>query len=398
MTKSERAHQNKINAQKSTGPRSEAGKERARRNALKHGLTATQLILPDEKPEAIDALAQALNESMNPQNAAEDLCVQQAAVAALRMERIVAAEAAIVSDQVRHAQTQWDYEQTTRLLEAIRMLREDPAMACVKLKSFGMGVAWMLAQWKDIDNILDARGHLNNLDAIKEALRLQGFNPNALYVEGGTAFDFANHAMSSIPNFTDQQKLCDFHERSIPPMYIAMYGENSTIQADVAPGLLREWVAREIAELKELAAIYKPIDDASRREAPIRAQLLADTPQNRLMIRYLKDAESSFEKAHKTLAKLRADRAKEAEAAVALADDPAPAFAMVDLAVADSQNEAELAAETDASDIEVGSYVRINGVRYEAVETTNGALLLVPEPSTEHLTTPNSASTPIRTV
>jgi hypothetical protein len=39
---------NRLNAQRSTGPRTEAGKANSRRNALKHGLTAEKMLLEYE--------------------------------------------------------------------------------------------------------------------------------------------------------------------------------------------------------------------------------------------------------------------------------------------------------------------------------------------------------------
>ena len=39
---------NRANAKLSTGPTTEAGKKRSRRNALKHGLLSTTLLLPTE--------------------------------------------------------------------------------------------------------------------------------------------------------------------------------------------------------------------------------------------------------------------------------------------------------------------------------------------------------------
>src|SRR5207247_3252677 len=49
---------NRQNSLKSTGPTSVEGKSRSAMNALKHGLTAEQIVLPNEDPEAYDALRQ----------------------------------------------------------------------------------------------------------------------------------------------------------------------------------------------------------------------------------------------------------------------------------------------------------------------------------------------------
>src|ERR1700674_5170479 len=48
----DRAAINKANAQKSTGPRTEAGKQRSSLNALRHGLTGQTVVLPTEDHSA----------------------------------------------------------------------------------------------------------------------------------------------------------------------------------------------------------------------------------------------------------------------------------------------------------------------------------------------------------
>ena len=48
---------NRLNAQKSTGPRTVEGKSASRQNALKHGVDAASLIIPGEDPALYDQLA-----------------------------------------------------------------------------------------------------------------------------------------------------------------------------------------------------------------------------------------------------------------------------------------------------------------------------------------------------
>jgi hypothetical protein len=52
-----RAAVNKANAQKSTGPRTDAGKQRCKLNALRHGLTGHTIVLPTEDHSAYQRLA-----------------------------------------------------------------------------------------------------------------------------------------------------------------------------------------------------------------------------------------------------------------------------------------------------------------------------------------------------
>ena len=47
---------NRRNARHSTGPRTDAGKQRSSQNALKHGLLAVQSVIPGEDPADYDSL------------------------------------------------------------------------------------------------------------------------------------------------------------------------------------------------------------------------------------------------------------------------------------------------------------------------------------------------------
>jgi len=65
MTTSKQIAANRRNATKSTGPRTLAGKIRAKANAFKHGL-ATQALRDKSQRQQIDALTQALMGQTNP--------------------------------------------------------------------------------------------------------------------------------------------------------------------------------------------------------------------------------------------------------------------------------------------------------------------------------------------
>jgi len=67
---------NRQNAQHSTGPRTEEGKENSRFNAMKHGIDARSMIIPGEDPAEREALSQALAEQYQPQNVDEAFKVE----------------------------------------------------------------------------------------------------------------------------------------------------------------------------------------------------------------------------------------------------------------------------------------------------------------------------------
>ena len=91
---------------KSTGPRTEEGKTRVAKNALKHGLLARDTVLPGEDPAEFDSQLSALEADIQPANSLEFELVRQIADAQWRMRRLTRLEtgfiAAAVDDQRRH--------------------------------------------------------------------------------------------------------------------------------------------------------------------------------------------------------------------------------------------------------------------------------------------------------
>jgi hypothetical protein len=86
---------NRINAQKSTGPRTPEGKAQSRRNGLLHGLTAKTCMLDGENPAELTNLVDKLSEKYDPQDIDEDFYVERMAKARCRYNRIMPLEAGI---------------------------------------------------------------------------------------------------------------------------------------------------------------------------------------------------------------------------------------------------------------------------------------------------------------
>jgi hypothetical protein len=94
---------NRRNASRSTGPRTEAGKQRTRFNALRHGLAAQSPVLPHEDDAAFEEMRAALIASYEPANLQELQLIDHIAHAQLRMERARRFENGMLDLQLRHS-------------------------------------------------------------------------------------------------------------------------------------------------------------------------------------------------------------------------------------------------------------------------------------------------------
>jgi hypothetical protein len=92
-----RAGVNKANAQKSTGPRSEAGKQRSSLNALRHGLTGQTVVLPTEDHSAYQRHSQAFLDEYRPKGATETQLVQSLLDTCWQLNRASAVETNLFS-------------------------------------------------------------------------------------------------------------------------------------------------------------------------------------------------------------------------------------------------------------------------------------------------------------
>ena len=90
-----------MNARKSTGPTTEAGKKRSALNAIRHGLTGQVVILPEEEMEAFNRFVAPLVTSLKmpdaPDDAHEDQLAQMYAKELWRINRCAAMEDAMLT-------------------------------------------------------------------------------------------------------------------------------------------------------------------------------------------------------------------------------------------------------------------------------------------------------------
>jgi hypothetical protein len=88
---------NRSNGQKSTGPKTELGKRRSRRNAIKHGILASALLVKDgigaEDAAEFQEFFDSLHADLEPIGALETMLVEKIAVCFWRQKRALRCEA-----------------------------------------------------------------------------------------------------------------------------------------------------------------------------------------------------------------------------------------------------------------------------------------------------------------
>jgi hypothetical protein len=95
---------NQRNAQKSTGPRTEEGKNRSRLNALDHGCRANLMVLPTEVFGEYENELKAWKLSFQPRNPAEEVLVERLVSLRWQQKRIARAQTARLMQRIYHGE------------------------------------------------------------------------------------------------------------------------------------------------------------------------------------------------------------------------------------------------------------------------------------------------------
>jgi hypothetical protein len=89
---------NRRNALNSTGPKTEAGKRRSRRNAFRHGLTSVTIVDTLESAADFEKFERKINADYSPHTAVECALVARLASLLWRLRRAVACESSATAN------------------------------------------------------------------------------------------------------------------------------------------------------------------------------------------------------------------------------------------------------------------------------------------------------------
>ena len=108
MTSERKIEANRKNAARSTGPRTQEGKKKVSLNAVKHGLTATTVVLPHEDAEAYRKRVDSWTAELNPRGDLGRYLAERAARISWQLDRADSYEQACLARRVRRAEREID--------------------------------------------------------------------------------------------------------------------------------------------------------------------------------------------------------------------------------------------------------------------------------------------------
>jgi len=293
---------NRLNALKSTGPRTDEGKERCRGNALKHGLTGAGVVLPKEDEEAIEARFSAYEKELGGEGEVGRDLARRAAMMMVRMERASEHEAAMLSRKIRVAEALYDEERKTFVDDVAAGLHETPATVVRRLRAMPEGIDWLIGAWKGVKADL--------------------MNPNRDAFHGrhwNRMENLMGRRQGDIPE-SDVERLCQAAWGNFGKL---AEGEGTGLTPEArkqwARGQIAAWIDEQVAELEALrSTLDQTRAEIDRADAGRRA-LFDPSPQATLARKYEAAAERGFYRALKELKEMRdleaQARAIEAEAA-----------------------------------------------------------------------------------
>ena len=313
---------NKKNSQRSTGPKTERGKNASRMNALKHGFTANVIdVLPGENREAYDNRINLFIADHPGLTAAQMILIKRIVSADWKLDRLDQAQVATITTNMRHAPIDFETDLRQNAEDVGRRLifesldrcegpewrepitqdriftrnHDHPASLKLELERTAQGVDWLLTQWNLLQGMLRFYGFWHYPDKLT-AVRLLGKRPEDVVEdpEIGTLFVACNILHIKPWEFWSE---CFQAKLGVTgrPMYknqvYHMEGEVKkmffpTNDPEVAFDWIDNFVTSEITRLTKLKTeVLQPIADADRAEAVKRAMFDA-SPSGIAMTRY----------------------------------------------------------------------------------------------------------------
>ena len=281
MTTLRQLEANRRNAQKSTGPRTENGKERSRANRYTHGLAGEGAVREGDEAEMITERLAAWAVGYDPRTQEDCWLIEQMVLETVRIERCQQYERALLYRQVVRAEESWDDDRTLDAARLASRLPKHPTLTSIQLQRTTQGCTLLIDRWTGLLNALQP-GQAWDDPLRTLAMDLLGVVP-ALR-DGCTRLD---------PNPDDGQDIV-VHQAELASREIARLTRKQSDYLDDQDAHEREMAAsgyampdRDIYLIRRYeAACHRRLDRAMRKLEPIRkpAAFAGETDRPELIV------------------------------------------------------------------------------------------------------------------
>lgn len=156
MATAKQIEANRRNSRKSTGPKTDGGKDRSRCNALTHGLSGAGVVRAEGEAEAVRERMAEWHSSLRPFDAYQSWLLEVVAAESLRIERCRAREMAIREEAALQAEEAWDEDRRREAEEVAAGFGTNPGLAIARLRSNAAGCRLLLGWWLALGRALEA--------------------------------------------------------------------------------------------------------------------------------------------------------------------------------------------------------------------------------------------------
>jgi hypothetical protein len=377
---------NRQNARKSTGPRTEEGKNRSRLNALDHGCRANLMVLPTEVFGEYENELKAWKLSFQPRNPAEEFLVERLVSLGRQQKRIDRAQTARLTQRIYHGEIEEADSEQEQVLELGQKLFQDacgplalhlhhkisevydegepfrisdysvdedqPMRLVHRLQTTGAGCQWMLDQWAGLRALLERGVPWLAPDKLK-AVRLLGRHPiDAIDNTDVARVYIASFMLVKQEGNPFQEIMNELSDNEVPS-YVSylkqrQYGALAPEDAVAARQILLEIVDRATERLRDKAERFRRLAELDAVSAADRLSW-DDTEEGERLRRYELTCERTWLRIFDLLLKVRQKGGELDFATIAAIDrsvkshntddNPAPAVASVVIALEEPARE-----------------------------------------------------------
>jgi hypothetical protein len=211
----------RANSQKSTGPRSDPGKQRSRMNAVKHNLSGQHLILLATETEAYNRMATSMLIDLKPKSEPERQIAQKIIDTNFRLNRLTAIENNMFNFGLMRNETDTAHDDRIEVMAAQTLAWTERANSFDILGRYESRLSRQLLKYQEeFERLQAVRKEQERIDSTRSAdeIKRDQFDPAsfgkaaAAILEGPGAYRILSH----LPPPKDLQKPVDPPSSSVP--------------------------------------------------------------------------------------------------------------------------------------------------------------------------------------